>query len=126
MEPKKGVLSFGREGKLSPRFIEPFEILRHIGLVAYNLALPPFLSELHDIFHVSMVRKYMTDPIHNYKPLQLNEDLSYEEKPIRILARKVKALCNKNIAFIKVLWRNHHIKEAMWKREDEKKENNRS
>ena len=68
-----------------------------------------------------MLRKYITDPIHviDYEPLQLNEDLSYEEKQIRILAREVKALCNRNIAFVKVLWRNHHTEEATWEREVE-------
>ena len=64
------------------------------------------------------------DPIHviDYKPLQLNEDLSYEEKLVKILAREVKTLCNRNIAFVKVLWRNHHSEEATWKREDEIRE----
>ena len=78
----KGVLRFGRTGKLSPKFIGPFEILEQVGLVAYKLALPPALSGVHDVFHVLMLGKYITDPIHviDYEPLQLNEDLSYEEK----------------------------------------------
>ena len=102
----KGVLRFRHKSKLSPRFIGPFEILKRIGLVAYRLALPPSLSGVHDIFHVSMLKKYIPDPIHiiHYEPLQLNEDLSYKEKPIRILAREVKALRNKKNVFVKVLW----------------------
>ena len=122
--PMKGVLRFGHKGKLSPKFIGPFEILERVGPVAYKLALPPALSGVHDVFHVSMLRKYITDPIHviDYEPLQLNEDLSYEEKPVRILAREVKTLRNRIIAFVKVLWRNHHSEEATWERKDEIRE----
>ena len=71
-----------------------------------------------------MLKKYIPDPIHiiHYEPLQLNEDLSYKEKPIRILAREVKALRNKKNVFVKVLWWNHHTKEATWERENEIKE----
>ncbi|XP_038890680.1 uncharacterized protein LOC120080176 [Benincasa hispida] len=88
------VLRFGRKGKLSPRFIEPFEILEWIGLVAYQLALPPSLSAVHNLFHVSMLRMSIADSSHivDYKPLNLNENLSCEEKPIQILAKKVKVL----------------------------------
>ena len=116
----KGVLRFGRKGKLSPKFIRSFEILKRIGPVAYKFALPPFLLRVHDVFHVSMLRNYMTDPIHviDYEPFQLNKDLSYEEKPIRILAREVKAQRNRDIAFVKILWWNHHIEEVTWERED--------
>ena len=62
--PMKGILRFGRKGKLSPRFIGPFEILERVGPVAYKLALPPSLSSVHDVFHVSMLRKYIPDPTH--------------------------------------------------------------
>ena len=105
----KGVLRFGRKGKLSPHFIGPFEILERIGSVAYKLALPPSLSSVHDVFHVSMLSKYIIDPTHviDYISLEIEENLSYQEKPIKILAREVKALCNRNIGFVKVLWRNH-------------------
>ncbi|XP_038895969.1 uncharacterized protein LOC120084141 [Benincasa hispida] len=81
--PIKGFLRFGKKGKLSPRFIRPFEILERVGSVAYRLALPPSLSVVHNIFHVSMLRKYLIDPSHvvDFESLQLNENLSYEEKP---------------------------------------------
>ncbi|KAL5560854.1 hypothetical protein UlMin_037065 [Ulmus minor] len=62
--PMKGVMRFGKKGKLSPRFIGPFEILERIGKVAYKLALPPELSSVHNVFHVSMLKKYMSDPSH--------------------------------------------------------------
>ena len=62
VNPKRGVVRFGKHGKLSPRFIEPFEILERIGTVVYRLALPPSMSDVHEVFHVSMLRKYIPDP----------------------------------------------------------------
>ena len=62
--PKRGVVRFGRQGKLSPRFIGPFKILERVGIIAYYLALPPSLSGVHEVFHVSMLRKYTPDPTH--------------------------------------------------------------
>ena len=118
----KGILRFGRKGKLSPRFIRLLKFLERIGSVAYKLTLPPSLSSVHDVFHVSMLRKYIADPTHviDYKPLEIEENLSYQEKPIKILAREVKALRNINIGFVKVLWRNHQIEEAIWERGENK------
>ncbi|KAL0556514.1 hypothetical protein IC582_005028 [Cucumis melo] len=119
--PMKGVLRFERRGKLSPRFVGPFEILERIGPVAYRLALPPSLSAVHDVFHVSMLRKYVPDPSHvvDYEPLEIDENLSYTEQPVEILAREVKTLRNKEIPLVKVLWRNHRVEEATWEREDD-------
>ncbi|KAL0536908.1 hypothetical protein IC582_025871 [Cucumis melo] len=116
----KGVLRFERRGKLSPRFVGPFEILERIGPVAYRLALPPSLSAVHDVFHVSMLRKYVSDPSHvvDYEPLEIDENLSYTEQPIEVLAREVKMLKNREIPLVKVLWRNHRVEEATWERED--------
>ena len=62
--PKRGVVRFGKWGKLSPRFIRPFEILKRVGKIAYWLALPPSLSSVHEVFHVSMLRKYTPNPTH--------------------------------------------------------------
>ncbi|KAA0045567.1 pol protein [Cucumis melo var. makuwa] len=86
--PMRGVLRFERRGKLSPRFVGSFEILERIGPVAYRLALPPSLSTVHDVFHVSMLRKYVPDPSHvvDYEPLQIDENLSYTEQPVEVLA----------------------------------------
>ncbi|KAL5570682.1 hypothetical protein UlMin_020279 [Ulmus minor] len=116
-----GVMRFGKKGKLSPRFIGPFEILERVGKVAYKLALPPELSSVHNVFHVSMLKKYVSDPSHvlEHEPIQVNEDLTYEEKPVQILDRKDKTLRNKVIPLVKVLWRNHKIEEATWEREDD-------
>ena len=81
ISPWKGVLRFRRRGKLSPRYIGPYEILSKVGPVAYKLKLPPELSKIHDTFHVSMLRKYIPDPIHvlREQPVQLKENLNYEE-----------------------------------------------
>ncbi|KAL0537619.1 hypothetical protein IC582_026602 [Cucumis melo] len=119
--PMKGVLRFERRGKLSPRFVGPFEILERIGPVAYRLALPPSLSTVHDVFHVSMLRKYVPNPSHvvDYEPLEIDENLSYVEQPVEVLAREVKTLRNKQIPLVKVLWRNHRVEEATWEREDD-------
>ncbi|KAL0544441.1 hypothetical protein IC582_019556 [Cucumis melo] len=119
--PMRGVLRFEKRGKLSPRFVGPFEILERIGPVAYRLALPPSLTTAHDVFHVSMLRKYVPDPSHvvDYEPLEIDENLSYTEQPVEILAREVKTLRNKEIPLVKVLWRNHRVEEATWEREDD-------
>ena len=119
--PMKGVMRFEKKGKLSPRFVGPFEILERVGVVAYRLALPPSLSAVHNVFHVSMLRKYVADTSHvvDYEPFEIDEHLSYVEQPVEILAREVKMLRNRSILLVKVLWRNHRIEEATWEREEE-------
>ena len=119
--PMKGILRFRRKGKLSPQFIGLFEILERVGSVAYKIPLPPSLSSVRDVFHVSMLKKYIADSTHviDYKPLKIEEDLSYKKKSIKILAREVKALCNRNMGFVKLLWSNHQIEEATWEQEEE-------
>ncbi|KAA0032408.1 pol protein [Cucumis melo var. makuwa] len=116
----EGCLRFENKGKLSPRFVGPFEILERIGPVAYRLAFPPSFSTVHDVFHVSMLRRYVADPTHvvDFEPLQINENLSYEEQPVELFAREVKMLRNRGIALVKVLWRNHGVEKATWEREE--------
>ncbi|XP_073317257.1 uncharacterized protein [Primulina huaijiensis] len=122
--PLKGVMRFVKKGKLSPRFIGPFEILDRVGDQAYRLALPPDLDRVHNVFHVSMLRKYIPNPSHvlRHEPLDLTPNFTYQEIPVQILDRKVKVLRNKEIGIVKVLWRNHLIEEATWEPEDEMKE----
>ncbi|GAV77734.1 Chromo domain-containing protein [Cephalotus follicularis] len=114
-------MRFGKKGKLTPRFIGPFEILERVGAVAYRLALPPSLADVHNVFHVSMLRKYHPDPSHvlQWEPLELRTDLSFEEIPIRILDRRIKQLRSKTIPLVKVLWQYHGVEEATWEREDD-------
>ncbi|TYK21477.1 reverse transcriptase [Cucumis melo var. makuwa] len=119
LSPWKGVLRFGGKGKLSPRFIGPYEILERIGPVAHRLALPMELSRIHEIFHVSMLRKYVPDSsyILEAQPVHLKENLYYEEESIQILHKKEQVLRNKVIPLVKVLWRNHNTEEATWETE---------
>ncbi|XP_075504555.1 uncharacterized protein LOC142541993 [Primulina tabacum] len=121
--PLKGIMRFGRKGKLSPRFIGPFEILDRIGKRAYRLALPPDLDRVQNVFHVSMLRKYISNPSHvlRHEALDLMPNLTYQEVPIQILDRKVKVLRNKEIGIIKILWRNQLVEEATWEPEEEMK-----
>jgi hypothetical protein len=110
----KGVMRFGRRGKLSLRYVGPFEILEKIGAVAYRLALPPNLSRFHNVFHISMLRKYVPDPTHvlESEPLQVQANMTYEETSTRILDRREQVLRNKTISLVKVLWSNHSVEEA--------------
>ena len=103
--PMKGIISFGKKGKLSPRYIGPFEILDKVRDVAYKLALPPSLSNVHNVFHVSMLRRYIPNPSHvlSFEPLELSQDVSYEKQPVEILDRKEKELRKKKIPLVKVL-----------------------
>ena len=84
LSPWKGVVRFGMRGKLSPRYIGPYEIIEQVGSLAYRLALPSELSKIHNVFHVSMLRKYIADPSHvlEEQPVSLQKDLSYEEEPV--------------------------------------------
>ena len=78
LSPWKGVVRFGKRGKLSPRYIGPYEIIERVGSLAYRLALPPELARIHNVFHVSMLRKYIADPSHvlQEQPISLTRDLT--------------------------------------------------
>ncbi|XP_042432697.1 uncharacterized protein LOC122019279 [Zingiber officinale] len=119
VSPLKGVLRFGKKGKLSPRYIGPFEVLDQVGTRAYRLALPPNLSGVHNVFHVSMLRRYLSNPSHiiRHETVQWTPDLSYEERPKQILDRQIRNLRNKEIKMVKVLWGNQTIEEATWETE---------
>ncbi|CAL5414693.1 unnamed protein product [Camellia sinensis] len=121
VSPMTGVSRFGKKGKLAPRYIGPFEILEKVNIVAYRLALPPDLSQVHSVFHVSMLRKYIRDPLHiiDYSGVVVNEDLGYEEKPTRIIDRQVRQLRNKSIPMVKIEWEKHYGREATWEKEEE-------
>jgi len=120
VSPWKGVMRFGKKGKLSPRFIGPFEILRRIGPLAYELALPPNLQQVHNVFHVSMLRKYHADARHviEYEQVDLQPDLTYIEQPVRIMDQKEQVLRNKTVKLVRILWRNQNVEESTWELED--------
>ncbi|KAF5472325.1 hypothetical protein F2P56_009052 [Juglans regia] len=119
--PMKGIMRFGKKGKLSLKYLGPFDVLERIGAATYRLALPPQLSAIHNVFHVSLLRGYVLDPTHvlEYKPLQIREDLTYEEFLVGILAQKAQALRKKTISMVKVLWSNHREKKATWELEED-------
>ena len=114
----KGVMRFGKRGKLSPRYIGPFEVLKRVGEVAYELALPYGLSGVHPVFHVSMLKRYHGDGnyIIRWDSVLLDENLSYEEEPVAILDREVRKLRSREIASIKVQWKNRPVEESTWEK----------
>ena len=104
VSPWKGILQFGKQGKLSPRYVGPYEILERIGLLAYRLALPREMSSIHDVFHVSMLRRYRSDPSHIIQEpeIEISKKLTYVEELVEILDQKVKQLRTKAIPIVKV------------------------
>jgi len=119
VSPLKGNVRFGQRGKLTPRYIGLFEVLQRIGPVAYRLALPPALQGIHDVFHVSNLRRYTPDPDHiiPYEPPQLKENLTYIKEPVRIIHLMDRTLRNRTIPYVKVLWRHHKSTDATWEPE---------
>src|SRR3990170_2605367 len=122
--PLKGTHRFRIKGKLAPRYIGPFRILARRGEVAYQLELPSNLSQVHDVFHVFQLRRCFKDPIRvvDHEVLELQDDLSYNEHPIRILDQAERRTRQKSIKFLKVQWSNHSEDEATWEREDRLRE----
>ncbi|CAN6712619.1 unnamed protein product [Malus baccata var. baccata] len=112
--------TFRKKGKLSPRYIRPYQIIEQVGEVAYRLALPPELLRVHNVFHMSMLWRYVSDLSHviTPQPLEINPDLTYDEVPVTILDWRDKVLRNKTIQIVKVLWRIHSIEEATWEIEE--------
>ncbi|XP_055826426.1 uncharacterized protein LOC129894822 [Solanum dulcamara] len=123
VSPMKGVMRFDKKGKLSSRYIGPYQIVRKVRKVAYELDLPADLEAVHPVFHVSMLRKFIGDPsrVFPIQDIQVTEELSYEEQSMAISDRQVRRLCTKDVASVKVLWRNNHREEMTWEAEEEMK-----
>jgi len=118
--PFKGTKRFQEKGKLAPHFVGPFKILERIGQVAYWLDLPSSLSSIHNVFHVSQLRKCIRVPteVTNLEEIDLQPNLSYQEHPIRILDQAERKTRNKTTKFVKVQWSRHSEREATWEQED--------
>ena len=118
--PKRGVVRFGKCGKLSPRFIGPFEILERVGTVAYRLALSPSMTGVHEVFHISMLWKYTPDPAHvvDWGQIEVGTDETFEEGPVCILDSRDQVLRLKTVRLVRVLWRHYGVKESTWEHED--------
>jgi hypothetical protein len=121
VSPMRGMKRFKVKGKLSPRYIGPFKILERRGEVAYQLELPDSLSDVHDVFHVSQLKKCLRvlEEQLPMEELNVNEDLTYSEYPIRILETSRRITQSKVINMCKVQWSHHSEDEATWEREDE-------
>ena len=118
--PKRGVVRFDKQGKLSSRFIGPFEILERVGIVAYRLALPPNMSGVHEVFHVSMLQRYTPDPAHivDWGEIEVDTDETFEEGPVCIMDSRDQVLRSKTVRLVKVLRWHRGVKESTWERED--------
>ncbi|GKB07361.1 hypothetical protein Tco_0835645 [Tanacetum coccineum] len=121
VSPWKCMIRFGKQGKLNPQYIEPFKVLKRIGPVAYRLKLPQKLSEIHDVFHVSNLKKCLTDETLSIplEELHITDKLQFIEEPLEIMDREVKRLKHSRIPIIKVRWNSQRGPEFTWEREDE-------
>jgi len=120
VSPWKGVQRFGVKGKPAPRYIGPYPIVDRCGLVAYRLNLPAKFSAIHNIFHVSQLKKCLRTPTEaiDSDSIQLESDLTYSEYPIKILDRKDRITRRTTIKFYKVQWSHHSEDEATWEKEE--------
>ena len=117
---KRGVVRFGKRGKLSSRFIGPFKILERVGTIAYRLALPPNMSGVHEVFQVSMLRRYTPDPAHvvDWGEIEVDTDGTSEEGPMCIMDSREQVLRCKTVRLVKVLWQHRGVEESTWECDD--------
>jgi hypothetical protein len=120
VSPTKGVQRFGIKGKLAPRYIGPYEIIEACEPVAYKLKLPPKMSDIHNVFHVSQLKKCVRLPteIIAEPELEIEPDLSYQEYPSKVLDCKERLTQAKSIKMYKIQWSNHSEEEATWETEE--------
>jgi hypothetical protein len=117
----RGIRRFDVKGKLAPRYIGPFKVLERKGEVAYRLELPTSLSGVHDVFHVSQLKKCLRMPEEQapLEGLEVQEDLTYTEHPVKILETSERVTRKKKIKMCRVQWSHHTEDEATWEQEDE-------
>ena len=118
--PKRGVVKIGKRGKLSLRFIGPFEILERMGTVAYRLTLSPNISGVHKVIHVSMLREYTPDPAHvvDWGQIEVDTDGTFEEGPGCIVCSRDQVFRRKTVRLVRVLWRHCGVEESKREREE--------
>ncbi|XP_052204026.1 uncharacterized protein LOC127809301 [Diospyros lotus] len=123
ISPQRPSMRNRKQGKLSPRFMGPYRIIERVGPLAYRLALPNELAGFHDLFHVSQLRKFIPDPRMEVpeEEVEVSQNLTYIERPVKILDRKEKRLRSKSIPLVKVQWNHHSDREATWKLEEDLK-----
>ena len=120
MIPKRGVVRFGKRGKLSPRFIGPFEILERMCTVEYRLTLSPSMSGVHEVFHVSMLRRYTPDLAHvvDWGQIEIDTDGTFDEGPVCVVDSRDRVLRRKTVRLVGVLRQHCGVEESTWERED--------
>ncbi|GJW28098.1 putative reverse transcriptase domain-containing protein [Tanacetum coccineum] len=120
VSPWKGVVRFGKRGKLNPRYVGPFKVLEKIGSVAYKLELPQELSRVHNTFHVSNLKRcYSDEPLAvPLEGLHIDDKLQFVEEPVEIMEREIKRLKRSRIPLVKVRWNSRRGPEFTWERED--------
>ena len=120
MKPKRGVVRFGKHGKLSSRFMGSLEIIERIDTVAYRLASPPSMSGVHEAFHISMLQRYTPDPAHvvDWGQIEIDTNGTFEEGPMCIVDSRDRVLRRKTVRLVGVLWQHCGVEESTWERED--------
>jgi hypothetical protein len=121
ISPWKGVVRFGKGNKLSPRYTRPFKIVERVGPVAYRLDLPEELSAVHHTFHVSNLKKFVSDEtvVIPLEEIQIDDNLQFSEQPIEVSGRSFKNLRKGSIPLVKVKWSSQRGPEYTWEREDQ-------
>ncbi|GKF75332.1 hypothetical protein Tco_0224776 [Tanacetum coccineum] len=124
VSPWKGVVRFGKRGKLNPRYVRPFKVLEKDESVAYKLELPEELSRVHNMFHVSNLKKcYADEPLAvPLDVLHFDDKLQFVEEPVEIMDREVKQLRQSRVPIVKVRWNSRQGPEFTWEREDQFRE----
>ena len=114
------MVRFGKREKLSPRFIRPFKILERVGTIAYQLALPPSMSGVHGVFHVSMLWRYTLDPAHvvDWGEIEVDTDETFEEGPVCIMDSRDQVFRRNTMRLVRVLWRHRGVEESTWEHKD--------
>ncbi|GJX53940.1 hypothetical protein Tco_0282309 [Tanacetum coccineum] len=125
VSPWKGVVRFGKRGKLNPRYVEPFKVLAKVGKVAYMLELPQELSRVHHTFHVSNLKKCCADEplVMPLEGFHVDDKLQFVEEPVEIMEREIKRLKRSRIPLVKVCWNSRRGPGFTWEREDSFKQN---
>ncbi|XP_024989293.1 uncharacterized protein LOC112523851 [Cynara cardunculus var. scolymus] len=117
----KGIIHFGKRGKLSPRYLGPFKVLARVGLQAYRLELPPEMAGIHNTFHVCYLRKCLAEEesVIPLTEIRVDEDNRCVEEPEAILERKTKVLRHKEVVLVKVQWKHHRGSNVTWEAEED-------